>query len=112
MVVPAVMLTVGLMVAYPVFFLITEALNVGEAGVFPPEALGFGNLDLATCPRASRLPRPPPVEKTENLRLDEPAFKTRIASDIGIRGQRTEVRRQRPEDRRQRWMPLLCLAVL
>ena len=43
MVVPAVMLTVGLMVAYPVFFLITEALNVGEAGVFPPEALGFGN---------------------------------------------------------------------
>ncbi len=43
MVVPAVMLTVGLMVAYPVFFLITEALNVGEPGVFPPDALGLGN---------------------------------------------------------------------
>ena len=43
LIVPAVLLTVGLMVAYPVFFLITEALNVGEPGVFPPEALGFGN---------------------------------------------------------------------
>ena len=43
LVVPAVMSTVGLMVAYPVFFLVVEALNVGEAGVFPPEEYGLGN---------------------------------------------------------------------
>ena len=43
LIVPAVLLTVGLMVMYPVFFLVTESLNVGEAGVFPPEELGFGN---------------------------------------------------------------------
>ena len=31
------------MVAYPVFFLVVESLNTGEAGVFPPESYGFAN---------------------------------------------------------------------
>ena len=42
-VVPAVMATIGLMVAYPVVFLVIESFNVGEPGVFPPEAWGFDN---------------------------------------------------------------------
>jgi len=43
LVVPLILCTVGLMVAYPVFFLIVESLNTGEAGVFPPESYGFAN---------------------------------------------------------------------
>jgi iron(III) transport system permease protein len=43
LVVPLILCTVGLMVAYPVFFLVVESLNTGEAGVFPPEAYGFAN---------------------------------------------------------------------
>ena len=43
LVVPAILCTVGLMVAYPVFFLVVESLNTGEAGVFPPESYGFAN---------------------------------------------------------------------
>jgi len=43
LVVPLILCTVGLMVAYPVFFLIVESLNTGEAGVFPPESYGFTN---------------------------------------------------------------------
>lgn len=43
LVVPFILCTVGLMVAYPVFFLVVESLNTGEAGVFPPESYGFTN---------------------------------------------------------------------
>ena len=43
LVVPLILCTVGLMVAYPVFFLVVESLNTGEAGVFPPESYGFAN---------------------------------------------------------------------
>lgn len=43
LVVPGILCTVGLMVAYPVFFLVVESLNTGEAGVFPPESYGFAN---------------------------------------------------------------------
>ena len=47
LVVPLILCTVGLLVAYPVFFLVVESLNTGEAGVFPPEAYGFTNfLDM------------------------------------------------------------------
>src|SRR5206468_5468490 len=38
----------------------------------------------STCPRASGVPFPRPARKAENLRLDEPAFSTRIASDTGL----------------------------
>jgi iron(III) transport system permease protein len=40
---PVVLLVCGLLVLYPVFFIVTESLNVGEPGQFPPESLGFGN---------------------------------------------------------------------
>ena len=43
LIVPGILCTVGLMVAYPVFFLVVESLNTGEAGVFPPESNGFAN---------------------------------------------------------------------
>ena len=43
LIVPGILCTVGLMVAYPVFFLVVESLNTGEAGVFPPESYGFAN---------------------------------------------------------------------
>ena len=43
LVVPGILLTLGLFVIYPVFFLITESLNLGESGVFPPTEMGFGN---------------------------------------------------------------------
>jgi iron(III) transport system permease protein len=43
MVVPGILLSVGLLVIYPVFFLVTESLNLGESGLFPPEEMGFGN---------------------------------------------------------------------
>ena len=47
LIVPGILCTVGLMVAYPVFFLVVESLNTGEAGVFPPESYGFANfLDM------------------------------------------------------------------
>ncbi|MSP30766.1 MAG: hypothetical protein EXR09_10090, partial [Acetobacteraceae bacterium] len=40
---PGILLSIGLLVVYPVFFLITESLNMGDSGVFPPTELGFGN---------------------------------------------------------------------
>lgn len=43
LVVPGILCTVGLMVAYPVFFLVVESLNTGDAGVFPPDSYGFTN---------------------------------------------------------------------
>jgi iron(III) transport system permease protein len=43
LVVPGILATIGLLVIYPVFFLVTESLNVGDAGTFPPEEIGFGN---------------------------------------------------------------------
>jgi iron(III) transport system permease protein len=43
LVVPGILATIGLLVIYPVFFLVTESLNVGDSGTFPPEDLGFGN---------------------------------------------------------------------
>jgi iron(III) transport system permease protein len=43
LVVPAILATIGLLVIYPVFFLVSESLNVGDAGTFPPEEIGFGN---------------------------------------------------------------------
>ena len=43
LVVPGILLSIGLLVIYPVFFLITESLNLGESGVFPPTEIGFGN---------------------------------------------------------------------
>jgi iron(III) transport system permease protein len=43
LVVPGILATIGLLVIYPVFFLITESLNTGDAGTFPPEEIGFGN---------------------------------------------------------------------
>ncbi len=38
-----VLLVCGGLVLYPVVFLVTEAFNIGEPGVFPPEAVGFDN---------------------------------------------------------------------
>src|ERR1700761_8175078 len=43
LVVPGILATIGLLVIYPVFFLITESLNVGDPGTFPPEQIGVGN---------------------------------------------------------------------
>ena len=43
LVVPGILATIGMLVIYPVFFLVTESLNVGDAGTFPPEEFGFGN---------------------------------------------------------------------
>jgi iron(III) transport system permease protein len=43
LVVPGILATIGLLVIYPVFFLVTESLNVGDSGTFPPEDIGFGN---------------------------------------------------------------------
>ena len=43
LVVPGILCTVGLMVAYPVFVLVVESLNTGDAGVFPPDSYGFTN---------------------------------------------------------------------
>src|SRR5579862_2187699 len=49
LVVPGILATIGLLVIYPVFFLITESLNQGDAGTFPPEEIGFGNyLDMVS----------------------------------------------------------------
>ena len=36
LVVPGILATIGLLVIYPVFFLVTESLNTGDAGTFPP----------------------------------------------------------------------------
>jgi iron(III) transport system permease protein len=43
LVVPGILATIGLLVIYPVFFLVTESLNVGDAEAFPPVEFGFGN---------------------------------------------------------------------
>jgi iron(III) transport system permease protein len=38
-----VVLLCGSLVLYPVVFLVTESFNIGEPGVFPPEAFGWDN---------------------------------------------------------------------
>jgi iron(III) transport system permease protein len=38
-----VLLICGSLVLYPVVFLVTESFNIGEPGIFPPEAVGFDN---------------------------------------------------------------------
>ena len=43
LVVPGILATIGLLVIYPVFFLVTELFNVGDSGTFPPEEFGVGN---------------------------------------------------------------------
>jgi len=43
LVVPGILATIGLLVIYPVFFLITESFNLGDSGVFPPEEMGLDN---------------------------------------------------------------------
>lgn len=43
MVVPGILLSIGLLVAYPVFFLVVESFNLGDSGVFPPTDIGIGN---------------------------------------------------------------------
>ena len=43
LVVPGILATIGLLVLYPVFFLVTESFNVGDSGTFPPEDFGVGN---------------------------------------------------------------------
>src|SRR3984957_14911030 len=49
LVVPGILTTIGLLVIYPVFFLVTESLNVGDAGTFPPQEIGIGNyLDMVS----------------------------------------------------------------
>src|SRR6185312_6038414 len=40
---PILLLVIGALVLYPLIFLITESLNVGDPQVFPPEELGIGN---------------------------------------------------------------------
>ena len=40
---PILLLVIGALVFYPLIFLITESLNVGDPQVFPPEELGIGN---------------------------------------------------------------------
>ncbi|HEX3133906.1 MAG TPA: iron ABC transporter permease, partial [Planctomycetota bacterium] len=46
---PGILATIGLLVIYPVFFLVTESFNTGDAGTFPPEELGVGNyLDMVS----------------------------------------------------------------
>jgi iron(III) transport system permease protein len=42
-VVPGILATVGLLVIYPVFFLVSESLNLGDSGAFPPEEVGLDN---------------------------------------------------------------------
>ena len=36
-----ILLICGGLVLYPVVFLVSESLNIGEPGVFPPESLGL-----------------------------------------------------------------------
>ena len=43
LVVPGILLSIGLLVAYPVFFLVVESFNLGDSGVFPPQEIGIGN---------------------------------------------------------------------
>ena len=33
----------GALVGYPIVYLVAESFNIGEAGTFPPEAIGFDN---------------------------------------------------------------------
>ncbi len=40
---PILLLVVGALVFYPLIFLVTESLNVGDPQSFPPEELGLGN---------------------------------------------------------------------
>jgi iron(III) transport system permease protein len=42
-VVPLVLLLCGGLVIYPMIFVVAESFNVGEAGVFPPPAIGLDN---------------------------------------------------------------------
>jgi iron(III) transport system permease protein len=42
-VVPGILATIGLLVIYPVFFLVSESLNLGDSGTFPPEEIGLDN---------------------------------------------------------------------
>ena len=51
-VVPILLLVVGALVLYPIAFLITESLNIGDPQIFPPEEWGAGNyLQLIEEPR-------------------------------------------------------------
>lgn len=43
LVVPGILLSVGLLVMYPVVFLVAESFNTGDWGVFPPEEVGLAN---------------------------------------------------------------------
>ncbi|WP_158083499.1 ABC transporter permease [Manganibacter manganicus] len=38
-----ILLVCGFLVLYPIFFLVTESLNVGDPQIFPPEELGLAN---------------------------------------------------------------------
>ena len=38
-----VLLICGSLVLYPVVFLVAESFNIGEPGIFPPEAMGWDN---------------------------------------------------------------------
>ena len=40
---PLVVLLCGVLVLYPIGFLINESLNVGDPSTFPPEQYGFDN---------------------------------------------------------------------
>lgn len=40
---PLLLLVCGVLVLYPLAYLVTESFNVGDAQTFPPEEYGFGN---------------------------------------------------------------------
>ncbi len=40
---PLLLLVCGVLVLYPLVYLVTESLNIGDAQTFPPEEYGFGN---------------------------------------------------------------------
>ena len=51
-IVPVLLLIIGALVLYPLAFLITESLNIGDAQSFPPEEWGTDNyLQLIQEPR-------------------------------------------------------------
>jgi iron(III) transport system permease protein len=52
LVTPLLLLVIGALVLYPLAFLITESLNIGDPQTFPPDEMGFGNYtDLFEEPR-------------------------------------------------------------
>ena len=52
LIVPILLLVVGALVLYPIAFLITSSLNVGDPQLFPPEEWGTGNyIELFEEPR-------------------------------------------------------------